>query len=65
MELPEHVRLFDDELQTLFTARVVWRRGNEAGLCFVEPERRTRWPREDRRLIRSLRERFYAIGRKV
>jgi hypothetical protein len=65
MELPEHVRLFDDELQVLFTARVAWRRGNEVGLCFVEPERRTRCPRADVRLIRSFRERFYAVGRKA
>ena len=65
MELPEHVRLYDDELQTLFTARVAWRRGNEAGLCFIEPVRCTRRPRADLHLIRSFRERFYATDRKT
>ncbi len=65
MDLPEHVRLFDDELQVLFTARVAWRRGNEAGLCFVDPEEAVRRSRENEKLIRCFRERFYAIGRKA
>ncbi len=36
MQLPEHVKFFDDELRRLYVARVVWQRGNEAGLWLPE-----------------------------
>ena len=34
--LPEHVKFFDDELETLHVARVVWQRNNEVGLVFTK-----------------------------
>ena len=36
LRLPEHVKFFDDELRRLYVARVVWQRGNEAGLWLPE-----------------------------
>ena len=64
MELPDHVRLFDDELQALFTTRIIWRAGNEVGLRFIDPIDRVRLSRNDEELIRSYREKFYAVGKK-
>ncbi len=34
--LPDHVKLFDDERNALYVAKVVWRRGNEVGIAFPE-----------------------------
>ena len=56
--LPEHVKFFDDELQSLHVARVVWRRDNEAGLAFAR-ERPARAARE-RAMFRG---KYYALRR--
>lgn len=39
-QLPEHVKFFDDELDTLHVAKVIWQRGNEAGLAFAQDKAR-------------------------
>ena len=36
VELPEHIKLFDDELTRLLVAVVIWRRDNELGVEFPD-----------------------------
>ncbi len=38
VELPEHVRVFDDEQNILFAGKVVWRNAKEIGVEFAEGE---------------------------
>jgi hypothetical protein len=54
------IRLYQDDTERLFDARIVWRRGFELGLCFV---RRGGARRISRVQLICLRNSYYAIDR--
>ena len=57
MRLPDIVAFFDDELEKVFIARVVWQKGNLAGLLFADGG-----PHAARGLGRMLKGKYYAIN---
>ena len=58
VRVPQTLRLYDDERQTLTTASIVWRRNLEIGLCFL-------WESDESRIkitdLEALARRYYAI----
>jgi hypothetical protein len=58
VEVPQTLRLYDDERQTLTTASIIWRRNLEIGLCFL-------WETGESRIkiteLEALARRYYAI----
>ena len=58
--LPERVKFFDDELQMLHVARVVWQRDNEAGLAFLQDDNHTACRTRE---VAMLRGKYYALRR--
>ena len=56
--LPDDIRLFDDEQNALFPARIIWRTGQEVGVHFLPPDTMGDIPEAD---LAALGRKFYAV----
>jgi hypothetical protein len=56
--VPQILRLYDDERQTLTTASIMWRRNLEIGLCFLGESDASRIKIAE---LEALARRYYAI----
>lgn len=56
--VPQILRLYDDERQTLTTATIMWRHNLEIGLCFLPESDESRIKTAD---LKALARRYYAV----
>jgi len=60
VELPEHVRVFDDEQNILFAGKIIWRDTKEVGIEFAEGEQNVEKHGKRHAMLSG---KYYAVGK--